>query len=73
VTITITLTAVKANLSYEQKFSQLQQLHVYPWFYPNLKAGALLFNTEVFSSKPWKKFGADSSCRFREKRKKTHL
>jgi len=27
----------------------------------------------VFSLKSWKKIGADAACRFREKRKKTHL
>jgi len=29
-------------------------------------------NEQVFFLNPEKKFGADSSCRFREKRKKTH-
>jgi len=28
-------------------------------------------NNQVFSPKPWNKIGADPSCRFREKRKKT--
>jgi len=40
----------------------------------SLKAGALPFNAscneQVFSPKPWKKISADSSCRFRAKRKK---
>jgi len=26
------------------------------------------YNEQVLSSKPWKEFGADSFCRFREKR-----
>jgi len=30
-------------------------------------------NKQVFSLKPWKKIGADPSCRFREKRKKRTL
>jgi len=33
--------------------------------------GAVLFNADcnkqVFSSEPWKKFGANQSCRFRRK------
>jgi len=37
----------------------------------NLKAGCSVFNAgcneQVFSSKPWKKFHEDPSCRFQEK------
>jgi len=39
--------------------------------------GALLFNAgsneQAFSRKPWKKIGADPSCRFREKHKNAPL
>jgi len=30
-------------------------------------------NKQVFSPTPWKKFGANPSCRFQEKRKKRTL